>query len=47
MVFVPYVIEKKSITFSDNTIIAEGSGDFLKLWVKRDLMYKKRWQQTH
>ena len=36
---------KKSMTVSDNTIQAEGF--FSKILVKKDLMYRKRWQEMY
>ena len=40
-------IIKKSMTVSDNTVQAEGLGDFFKNLGKKELMYQKRWQKTY
>ena len=39
---------KKSMTVSDNTILAEVLRlTSLGIWVKKDLLYQKRWQKTY
>ena len=38
---------KKSLIVSDNTIQAEGLGDFFKNLGKKALMYQKRWQKMY
>ena len=38
---------KKSMIVSDNTIQAEGLGDFFKNLGKKDLTYQKRWQKMY
>ena len=38
---------KKSMIVSDNTIQAEGFGDFFKNLGKRYSMYQKRWQKMY
>ena len=40
-------IRKKSMTVSDNTIKAEGLGDFFKNLVEKDLTHQKRWLKTY
>ena len=41
-----YVIEKKSMTVSDNTTVAEGLGDFFENLGKKRLNVPKRWQKV-
>ena len=38
--------KRKSMTLSDNTIKAEGLGDFFKKLSKKDSTYQKKWQKT-